>query len=83
MTDSDTLTIRVPSEVKAELGRLADLTNRTKSFLAGEAIAAYLARELEIVAGVESGLEDMKANRTVAHADAMARLRVAASGKGK
>ena len=75
MTDSNTLTLRLPSSTKDKLGQLAAQTNRTKSFLAGEAIAAYVDRELEIVSGIERGLADMRAGRVVSHGDAMARLR--------
>jgi predicted transcriptional regulator len=75
MSDSDTLTVRLPIETKEQLSRLAAHTNRTKSYLAGEAISAYVTRELEIVEGIERGMKDMKASRTVSHADAMARLR--------
>ena len=75
MRDSDTLTVRLANTTKEQLSRLAAHTNRTKSYLASEAISAYVARELDIVEGIERGLEDMKAGRTVSHADAMARLR--------
>ena len=76
--ESDTLTVRLPAATKKHLGKLAAYTKRTKSWLAGEAIAAYVARETEIVAGIERGLADMKQERVVLHADAMARLRAAA-----
>ena len=75
MSDTDTLTIRLPSATKDQLGQLAAQTNRSKSYLAGEAIAAYVAREMEIISGIQRGLEDMREGRTVSHADAMARLR--------
>ena len=75
MPDSDTLTIRLPAETKKQLGQLAARVNRTNSYLAGEAIAMYVARELDIVAGIERGLTDMNEGRVVSHADAMARLR--------
>jgi predicted transcriptional regulator len=75
MPDTDTLTIRLPSVTKDRLGQLAAQTNRTKSYLAGEAIAAYVAREMDIITGIERGLEDMRAGRTVSHTDAMTRLR--------
>jgi predicted transcriptional regulator len=85
MSDSDTLTVRLPIETKEKLTRLATHTNRTKSYLAGEAISAYVTRELQIVEGIERGIKDMKAGRTVSHVDAMARLRtkVKAASKGK
>lgn len=74
MAGSTTLTIRLDSAVRDQLGRLADATRRTKSFLAAEAVAAYVAREAEIVEGIQEGLEDMRAGRVVSHETAMARL---------
>lgn len=84
-SETDTLTIRLPAATKEQLGKLAVRVNRTKSYLAGEAIAAYVARESEIVAGIERGLADMKHGRVVPHAEAMARLRktVSAVKSGK
>ena len=69
---STTLTVRLTPELKARLGTLAERTQRTKSFLAGEAIGGYVERELAIVAGIERGLEDMKAGRVVPHEEVMA-----------
>lgn len=72
---SATLTVRLSAELKDRLGQLARYTDRTKSFLAGEAIASYVERELEIVAGIERGIEDMKAGRVLPHEEAMADIR--------
>ena len=44
MSAGTTLTVRLSPEVKDRLGELAARTRRTKSFLAGEAIADYVAR---------------------------------------
>jgi predicted transcriptional regulator len=74
MPASTTLTIRVPVDLKERLGRLATLTQRSPSFLAGEAIASFLAREAAIIEGIEQGLGDMKAGRIVEHEDAMRRV---------
>ena len=71
---STTMTIRLSSETKAELGLLANATRRSKSFLAAEAVAAYVARERGIIEGIERGLADMKAGRTVTHDAAMAEV---------
>ena len=73
--ESTTLTVRIPPELKERLGELAERTQRTRSFLAGEAIGGYVERELDIIAGIERGVEDMKAGRVVPHDEAMARLR--------
>ena len=73
MTTS-TMSIRLDSETKAQLGLLADVTRRSKSFLAAEAISAYVARERAIIEGVQRGMADMKTGRTVPHEEAMAEI---------
>lgn len=74
MSGSATMTIRVTNEVKEKLERLADGTRRSKSFLAGEAVSAYVDRELAIVEGIKRGMADAAAGRTVSHEEAMAEL---------
>jgi predicted transcriptional regulator len=74
MAASTTMTIRVSPDVKAKLGRIAADTRRSKSFLAGEAVAAYVDRELAIIEGVKRGLADMEAGRLVPHDEAMAEI---------
>ena len=71
---STTLTVRLPPELKEQLGALAKRTRRTKSFLAGEAIASYVAREIAIIEGIEQGLKDMHAGRVVSHEQAQRRV---------
>jgi predicted transcriptional regulator len=71
---STTMTVRLPTEARDKLARLAEHTNRSLSFLAGQAIADYAERELEIVEGIERGLDDAKAGRVVPHDEAMRRL---------
>ena len=85
MPASATLTIRLPSDVKVKLSRLADSTRRTSSFLAAEAIARYVDSEAKNVEGIERGLADVKAGRLVPHAQAMDRLEttIAAAERGK
>jgi predicted transcriptional regulator len=71
---SATMTIRLSRETKDALGRIAAVTRRTNSYLAAEAIEAYVAREQAIVEGIQAGLDDLRAGRTVEHDAAMARL---------
>ncbi|MBS9721077.1 CopG family ribbon-helix-helix protein [Tianweitania sp. BSSL-BM11] len=75
MASSETMTIRVPSETKEKLDRIAAHTRRSKSFLAGEAIAAYVERELQVIDGVAYALDDAKAGRVVSHEQAIAEMR--------
>lgn len=67
MTASTTMTIRVPVALKEKLGLLARGTRRSKSYLAAEAVSAYVERELEIINGIERGIEDVAAGRVVSH----------------
>jgi predicted transcriptional regulator len=73
MGASTTMTIRVTPALKEKLGRLAHNTRRTKSFLAAEAVEAYVNRELQIIEGIQRGLADMAAGRVTPHEDVMAR----------
>jgi predicted transcriptional regulator len=74
MTASTTMTIRVSTELKDKLERLSQDTRRSKSFLAAEAVSAYVERELEIVEGIKRGLDDMHAGRVIPRDQAMKRL---------
>jgi predicted transcriptional regulator len=74
MTDSTTMTIRLSTTIKDKLGRLAHDTRRSKSFLAAEAVSAYVERELEIIEGIHQGLADVKAGRVIPHDVAMDRI---------
>lgn len=75
MPNSTTMTIRISPDVKERLGRLAHDTRRSKSFLAGEAVVAYVERELDIIEGIQRGLADVAAGRVVSHEVAMAEIR--------
>lgn len=81
MPPSETITVRLPADVKQRLGRLAERTKRTKSFLASEAIAGFVERELQIVEGIERGLADLRKDNVVEHAEAMAELDEAIAAK--
>ena len=74
MTASTTMTIRVRPDVKEKLDRIANDTQRSKSFLAGEAVAAYVDRELEIIDGIKRGMTDAAAGRVIPHDEAMAEI---------
>jgi len=83
MASSTTLTVRLPLQVKKRLGRLAGHTKRTKSYLASEAIADFVDRELAMLEGIKLGLEDMHAGRVVPHKAAMRRLRATVARTAK
>lgn len=82
MGASTTMTIRVTPDLKEKLGRLAQKTRRTKSYLAAEAVEAYVKRELQIIEGIQRGLADMEAGRVTPHEEAMDRIDAAIAAAG-
>ncbi len=83
MSATTTMTIRVTTDIKDKLGRLAQDTRRSKSFLAAEAVAAYVEQELDIIEGIQRGLADVAAGRTVSHEDAMTEIHGVIEAAGK
>ena len=75
MAETTTITVRVSLDTRSKLDRLAGLTRRSRSFLASEALESYLAEEMEIVEGIQRGIEDADAGRTVPHETVMSELK--------
>ncbi|MCJ2057145.1 CopG family ribbon-helix-helix protein [Methylobacterium sp. J-048] len=74
MPASTTMTIRVSPEIKAKLEQIAADTRRSQSFLAAEAVSAYVERELQIIEGIKRGIADAERGHVVSHDDAMAEI---------
>ncbi len=77
MDGSTTLTIRLDAKLKKQLGHLAADTDRSKSYLAAEAIADYVAREQRTVEIIKQRLARVKSGKAklIPHAEVMAGLR--------
>jgi RHH-type transcriptional regulator, rel operon repressor / antitoxin RelB len=60
--DTTTLTLRVPTVVKDQLDKLADATQRSRSYLAGEAIRQYLDLEAWQIGEIQLALQEADAN---------------------
>jgi RHH-type transcriptional regulator, rel operon repressor / antitoxin RelB len=56
MSQTETVTIRLPSEVKDKLASLAISTNRSKSWLAAQAIAAYVEEQSWQIQQIEAAV---------------------------
>jgi predicted transcriptional regulator len=69
---STTLSIRVDSRQKKRLEALAKSTGRSRSYLAADAIAAYLVVNEWQVAGIERAIASLDAGGGVPHADVKA-----------
>lgn len=74
MSATTTMTIRVSEDTREKLDRLATGMRRSRSFLAAEALTAYVERELQIIEGIQRGLADVQAGRTIPHDEAMDQL---------
>lgn len=64
---TETLSIRIDSETKERLEALAEQTQRSKSFLAAQAITAYLELESWQLGEIEAGIADDEAEKVVSH----------------
>lgn len=69
------LTLRVPQEIKDQLGKLAEATHRSQSFLGGEAIRRYLDLESWQIAEIQQAISEADAGdfATDAEFDAVVR----------
>lgn len=63
MAETTTITIRIPVHLKEKLDRLAGLTERSRTYLAAQALEQYVGYELEIVESMRRGIEDYEAGR--------------------
>lgn len=52
------LNVRLPTKLAAQLESLTKATGRTKSFLAVEALKAYVVQKIGQIAEVKAGLEE-------------------------
>ena len=62
-----TLSIRIDLEIKRRLDALSKRSNRSKSFLAGQAISAYVEAEEWQLGEVQAGIADLDSGQEVSH----------------
>jgi RHH-type transcriptional regulator, rel operon repressor / antitoxin RelB len=70
-----TLSVRITTDTKKQLEALAKRSRRSKSFLAAEAIAAFVEAESWQLDEIHAGLDQLDRGRGVAHKDVSAWLR--------
>ena len=70
-----TFSVRLPEEVHTLLGSLSKSTNRSKNFLAREAITRFVQSEAEIVESIKRGMADIEAGRVVPHDEVMRQMK--------
>ena len=70
-----TISVRIDSDTKDQLEALAKRSRRSKSFLAPEAIAAYVVEETWQLDEIQAGLQEVDSGRAVTHGDVSKWLR--------
>ncbi len=65
--NTDTFSVRVGRSTKTRLEKLANSTGRSRSFLAAEAIVAYLDINEWQIAGITKALSSLDRGKGVAH----------------
>jgi RHH-type transcriptional regulator, rel operon repressor / antitoxin RelB len=70
-----TLSVRINLDTKKDLDALAKRARRSKSFLAAEAIAAFVEAERWQLDEIDAGLRQLDKGRGVAHKDVSVWLR--------
>lgn len=70
-----TLSVRIDTTTKKRLEALARRARRSKSFLAAEAIAAYVETESWQLDEIQRGLDELDAGRGVTHREVATWLR--------
>ena len=70
-----TLSVRIDPETRKRLGALARRARRSKSFLAAEAIAAFVEAESWQLDEIQAGLQELDQGRGVAHREVATWLR--------
>ncbi|BDC49815.1 hypothetical protein F183_A21310 [Bryobacterales bacterium F-183] len=64
---TETLSIRIDAETKKRLDALSKRSRRSKSFLAAEAITAYVAAEEWQLGEIHDGIKELDAGKGVSH----------------
>lgn len=64
---TETLSIRIDSETKRRLDALSKRSKRSKSFLASEAITAFVNSEEWQLEEIHTGIEELDAGQSVSH----------------
>ena len=70
-----TLSLRIDVDTKKRLDVLAKRARRSRSFLAAEAISAFVEAESWQLDEIQAGLDELDGGRRVAHKDVAAWLR--------
>ncbi len=75
MADTTLITVRVPKDVAKRLRALAQATDRSKSYVAAQAIEEFLTLQEWQVKAIRQGIAEANAGKLIPHDEAVKRLR--------
>ncbi len=75
MADTTLISVRVPKDVAKRLRALAQATDRSKSYVAGQAIEEFLTLQEWQVKAIRQGIAEANAGKLIPHDEAVKRLR--------
>lgn len=71
------LNVRLAPETLRKLDAVASATRRTRSFIANEALEAWIDREMEIIEDLQVAREEVRAGKGIPHDKAMRQIDMA------
>ncbi|OGI49803.1 MAG: hypothetical protein A3B81_05960 [Candidatus Muproteobacteria bacterium RIFCSPHIGHO2_02_FULL_65_16] len=71
MAGTTLISVRVPDEVARRLGALAEATDRSKSYMAAQAIEEFIALHEWQVKAIRKGLAEAEAGKLAGHGEAL------------
>ena len=71
------LNVRLAPETLRKLDMVAAATRRTRSFIANEALEAWIEREIALIEDLQVGLEEVRAGKGIPHDKAMRQIDMA------
>lgn len=75
MAETTLISVRVPKDVAKRLADLAEATDRSKSYVAGQAIEEFLTLQEWQVKAIRQGIAEANAGKLAPHAEAARRLK--------
>lgn len=75
MAETTLISVRVPKDVAKRLAALAEATDRSKSYVAGQAIEEFLTLQEWQVKAIRQGIAEANADKLAPHAEALKRLK--------
>ncbi len=75
MAETTLISVRVSKDLAKRLAKLAGVTERSKSYVAGQAIEEFLTLQEWQVKAIRQGMAEADAGKLMPHAEAVKRLK--------